>query len=277
MILVRKTAGLAAYHALNRARDLLPRPQALRANERFRDLHRGERCFILGSGRSIVEQDLTRLAGEHVITQNSFHAHRDIAVIAPRYHCVVPMFQPRVFDRDWVQWFREMQERLPATTHLFAGLNARELLAREGLFAGRAGFVQQGFDPLLLRRAPVDLTRRVMNIPTALTQCLTVAIYLGFQRIYLLGFDLTQMCEGRQGNWGRFYGSSPVTRNASERGVEDERDRDGENWFQYWVMWRSFVLLREEAARRGGEIVNAGRGGLLDCFRRERYEDVIGA
>lgn len=276
MILLRKAAGLGAYHALNRARGLFP-PRALRDNERFRNAHAGARCFILGSGRSIVEQDLTLLAGEHVITQNSFHAHRDIAAIAPRYHCVVPMFHPREFDKDWAQWFREMKERLPPSTHVFAGLNARGLLERERLFEGRRSYLQQGLDPLLLRRAPVDLTRRVMNIPTALTQCLTVALYLGFKQIYLLGFDLTQICEGHEKNWGRFYGSSPVTRNEAERGFERQRLWDGEEWFQFWTIWRACVLLRDEAARRGGEIVNAGRGGLLDCFRRQRYEDVIGA
>lgn len=277
MILLRKTAGLAAYHALNRTRGLLSRPRALRENERFRNAHAGARCFILGSGRSILEQDLTRLAGEIVITQNSFHAHRDIAVIAPRYHCVVPMFHPPEYDKDWAQWFREMEERLPADTQLFAGLNAQALLDREGLFAGRKGYVQQGLEPLLLRRAPVDLTRRVMNIPTALTQCLTVALFLGCEKIYLLGFDLTQICEGNEKNWGRFYGSSPVTSNPAERAFEKQRLWDGEEWFQFWTIWRACALLRDEAARRGGEIVNATRGGLLDCFRRERYEDVIGA
>lgn len=277
MILLRKVATLGAFHAYNVARNLLPSSGPLRANRRFRNLHRGSRCFILGSGRSILEQDLTRLRGEIVMTQNSFHMHADIATIAPRYHCIVPMFQPPEYATDWLQWFREMQERLPDDTQIFAGLNSRPLFEKNGLFQGRAHYIRAGVEPLFVKRAPFDLTRRIMTIPTALTQCLTVALYLGFERIYLLGFDLSQMCEGHGKNWGRFYGSSPVTRNEAERSFERERDWDGENWFQYWNMWQSFAHLRDEATRQGSAIINATRGGLLDCFPRERYEDLVGA
>lgn len=275
MILLKKAARLGALHAMHSGRNLLPRRRDLIANSALRDAHRGQRCFILGSGKSILEQDLTRLRGELVITQNSFHMHPEISVIAPRYHCVVPMFQGSDFDRDWVQWFREMEERLPATTRLVAGVNSKSLLERNGLFRGRVSYIHSGLDPFFLTRARVDLTRTIIDIPTALTQCLAVALYLGFAKIVLLGFDLTQMCEGHTKNFGRFYGSSPVTRNEAERGFELERDWSGENWFEYWRMWQTFVLLRGEAKRRGGEIVNATRGGLLDCFRRETYEDLL--
>jgi hypothetical protein len=115
-----------------------------------------------------------------------------------------------------------------------------------------------------------------MTIQTALVMCLEVALFLGFSRIYLLGFDLSQVCEGREQDWGRFYGTSPITANLAERQIEDQNDRSGATWYHYWLMWISFNLLREEAGRRGSEIVNVGRGGFLNCFERERYEDVLG-
>ena len=72
----------------------LPKHPVLRENIKYKDVHKGERCFILGSGHSILKQDLTKLRGEIVITQNHFHVHPDIDVIQPKYHCVVPMYQP---------------------------------------------------------------------------------------------------------------------------------------------------------------------------------------
>jgi len=270
-----RLAKTAALHAGWTAENLLPRRRLLASNAHFRDLHRGKRCFILGSGKSIVEQDLKPLHGELVITQNNFHVHADIATIAPAYHCVVPMFHPPKYAPDWLEWFRSMDERMPKTTHLFAGLNSRALLEKNGLFDGRRHYVRHGLSSLYLRRAAVDLTRVVMEITTALTQCLELAIFLGCTKIYLLGFDMTQLCEGRDRDWGRFYGTSPVTRNEAESAFDDDFDWDGDNYYHFWKMWRGFALLRSTAEARGSEIVNATRGGLLNCFRRERYEDLI--
>jgi hypothetical protein len=257
------------------AQDLGPRHRVLAGNERLRDTHRGERCFILGSGKSILQHDLAPLASEIVITQNHFHVHEQIRMLAPRYHCVIPMYQPPAYASDWVTFFGSMQERLPESTHFFVGLNSKKLIDAERFFQGRVSFVRQGRDPIFLRRPAYDLTRNIMNIQTALVMCLEVALFLGFSRIYLLGFDLSQICEGREQDWGRFYGTSPITASRAERQIEDQNDRSGETWYHYWLMWMGFNLLRQEAERRGSEIVNVGRGGLLTCFERQLYEDVL--
>jgi len=129
---------------------------------------------------------------------------------------------------------------------------------------------------LYLRHAAYDLTRTVMEIGTALTMCLELALFLGFAKVYLLGFDMTQLCEGRDGQFGRFYGMSPVTRNDAEQKLEDDFEWGDGSYYHFWKMWHGFVLLREAAERRNIEIVNATRGGLLKCFRRGRYEDIVG-
>lgn len=267
---------MAAAHAFRAAQNrFAPRNPILSANRRFRDTHRGERCFILGSGKSILQHDLRLLAGEIVMTQNYFHAHEQIREVSPRYHCVVPMYQPPSYAPDWVTFFRSMEERLPPTTQFFVGLSSKPQIEANRFFEGRVAYVRQGVSPLFLSRPAYDLTRNVMNIQTALVLCLEVALYLGFSKICLLGFDLSQVCEGRDRDWGRFYGTSPITAGEAERNIEDTNDQSGETWLQYWMMWLGFNLLREEAERRGSEIVNAGRGGLLTSFRRERFENVL--
>jgi hypothetical protein len=189
----------------------------------------------------------------------------------------VPMYQPPSSVPDWVTFFRSMEERLPATTQFFVGLNSRPVVEANGFFEGRVAYVEQGLSPLFLRRPAYDVTRYVMNIQTALVLCLEVALFLGFSQIYLLGFDLTQVCETRERQWGRFYGTSPITATDAEREIEEDTDRSGHTWYQHWLMWIGFNLMREEAERRGTEILNVGRGGLLNCFQRGTYESVVGA
>ena len=84
-----------------------------------------------------------------------------------------------------------------------------------------------------------------MNIPTVLTQCLTVAIYLGFKEIYLLGFDLDQICHTNDRTFGRFYGMSKITDTKFEEDAEknlDDETTDG--WYTWWLMNKQFFLIK---------------------------------
>ena len=169
----------------------------------------GERCFILGSGNSVKEQHLTRLAGEIVMTQNHFHAHDQILTINPTYHVNVPKYQPREFDEDWRDWLKTMDDRLPRETVLFFGKNTKYLVDGMGLFQGRAYYMNHGYRTVATNRAPVDITRHIMAVPTVLTQCLAVAIFMGFKEVYLVGFDLDQVCRMQNRDQLRFYGFLP--------------------------------------------------------------------
>src|SRR5689334_4044737 len=47
----------------------------LQRNEVFRDRHKGRRCFVIGNGPSLKEQDLSPLVDEITLVTNSFYAH----------------------------------------------------------------------------------------------------------------------------------------------------------------------------------------------------------
>src|SRR6266568_7928536 len=256
------------------AMDLFSDP-LLNENRKFLNCHQGERCFILGSGPSIKEQDMKRLAGRIVMTQNHFHAHQDIRIINPKYHVNVPKYQPREYDDDWRAWLRSMDERLPADTTLFFGKNTSYLVDEMGLFQGRVHYVEQGGGLAMRRKAPVDLAKRIMPVPTVLTQCLAIAIYMGFKEIVLVGFDLDQCCRMNDRTKVRFYGLSPITDNKAECDVENDAAYTGYEWMNMWIIWRQCNLLRIEAEKRGITVINATRGGLLNMFPRQDYEDLV--
>jgi len=168
---------------------LVPDPLLLQ-NKRFKNAHQGQRCFILGSGHSIMTQDLTRLKNDIVITQNHFHSHKDIQVINPTYHVVIPKFHPADYDKDWIAWIQDMEKKLPAKTTFFFGKNTKALIDVNTTLSSRSFYVNHGYHAICLRNARVDLTKRIMNMPTVITQCITTALYMGFKKIYLAGFDL---------------------------------------------------------------------------------------
>ena len=108
-----------------------------------------------------------------------------------------------------------------------------------------------------------------------MTQCLAIAIYMGFQEIVLLGFDLDQVCRTADRANVRFYGLSPITSNKAEIDVEKSSGVSGGDWVQHWMIWKQCNLLKEAAARKSIRIINATRGGLLNMFERMPYEDLL--
>lgn len=249
----------------------------LKVNSRFKDIHKGQRVFILGSGHSIKLQDLKLLAGEIVMTQNHFHAHPDTAIFKPTYHVVIPKFHPKEYDKDWMDWLVTMEEKLPADCTYFFGLNTKEMIQQRPKINGNAFYVEPGYNANCLSTAKIDITRLMMRVPTVITQCLTIAIYMGFKEIYLMGFDLDQLCLiANSRDNVRFYGHSPITANKAEADFEKDLASTGIDWFNMYAIWHQLNLLKAAAKKHDVRILNATRGGMLNMFERVVYEEVIG-
>src|SRR5204862_399601 len=81
---------------------------------------------------------------------------------------------------------------------------------------------------------------------TVITQCITIALYMGFRKIYLVGFDLDQICQLTKGRDNvRFYGHSQITRNEAEKNYETSYASSGFDFFNQWMIWRQLNLLKE--------------------------------
>lgn len=247
----------------------------LKENQKYYNLHKGERCFILGSGPSIVKQDLKKLGGELVITQNHFQVHEDIKIIHPAYHCVVPFFHSEDFISDWIDWFRSMEARLPLDTQMFFHLNTKRILEENNFFTDRVNYLKVGLNSMTLERARVDITKRIIEVPTALTQCVTIALYMGFEKIYLLGCDMDQIGSLIAGEKQRFYGDSQITNNEYELKNDERQLATGYIWYHYWLMWKQFILFRKYAEINNSEIINLTEGGILNCYKRQAYNEVV--
>ena len=257
--------------------DLLFTHPDLKKNVELKDKYNNERIFILGSGSSILLYDLKVLSNECVMTQNSFHMHNDISDINPNFHCVVPYYQTDKEHSIWVDYINDMKVRMPDSLFIW-GLNTKALIDKyhEDISA-KSYYVRTKYDLLTLKKAKVNISKTIMNIPTVLTQCLSVAIYLGFKEIYLLGFDLDQICHTNDRTFGRFYGMSKITDTKFEEDAEknlDDETTDG--WYNWWLMNKQFFLIKLFADQNNINIINGTQGGILSYFKREPIENIIG-
>lgn len=189
-----------AWHILEKFRHAQKHPPSelsseemalLKKNEELKDRHVGSRCFILGAGSSIKEQDIGKLEGEIVISVSNTFVHSDFSRIKPRYHVLPPLLKSHgqfQTEEKFVSWLQEM-EAATGDAEMFMHIGDRKMVERNGLFINRinhwvdyAGAWDEDF------AAPIDLTR-VPPIWSVSELALTVAVHLGFDKIYLVGFD----------------------------------------------------------------------------------------
>src|SRR5437879_2959671 len=96
---------------------------------------------------------------------------------------------------------------------------------------------------------------------------------MGFSKIYLVGFDLDQICQLAKGRDNvRFYGHSQITKNEAEKNFEESYGSSGFDFFNQWMIWRQLNLLNEYALKNKIEIVNAANGGILNVYPRVNYD-----
>lgn len=157
----------------------------------LKNKHKGERCFIMGSGPSLKEQNLKQLQGEYVISISNTFLHPDYSLFRPQYHVLVPVFSNNVWEAGKSQslvWLPEMHEKIYDAT-LIAHIGDKEEIEKNGFFKGRNilwnDYLQWNEDEEL---HDIDMAA-IPQIWTGSEVALCVAIFLGFENIYLIGID----------------------------------------------------------------------------------------
>ncbi len=246
------------YH---RVQHLLVRNADLRNASKDR-----ERCFIIGNGPSIKEQDLTRLRGETTFVVNSFYRHPDYDLIDPTYHChadpIVGTDVPHV-----VAHLRDV-ERTAKRATIILPTDAEPMVRRHELFRNnRVHYVFFSEEGCERGRIRMDLTRTVSCVTNIVQGCILMAMYMGFRNIYLLGCDHDWLANPTVSTY--FFGQDLHWRDDA---IDYTYELHMENTLR---LWRSYRHVRDFAFKRGIRIYNATRGGFLDVFPRIEYESLV--
>jgi len=254
------------------------RKTILARNEIWRNYHVNDRrCFIIASGPSIKSQDLTLLKDEFCISVSNSYVHKDYGLIQPSYHCV-PFIggHSQVESGEVICWLQQMEQETGQTI-MFFSYNDRELVESNGLFKNRSLYYLDHslFNSADVERLGIDLTRPVLSPNSVSVMALTIAVFMGFKEIYLLGCDHDWIL-----NWGEdvhFYSKSEHVVLAREGYSEYLKTDDYEKAFRtYLSLWEQYKAVNHFALSNGIRICNATAGGLLDVFPRVEYKSLFG-
>lgn len=223
--------------------------------EQYRDLHKGQSCFIVGHGPSLRVSDLNILEANNIITFSMNWTYKlfDKTEWRPDYYVVL---DKKVLDRhSYFKWeentkrkcfiadmseefWRENQSEKNIKYHSIRNMNTREVKFSE------------------------DISRRVFFSATVAYDCLQIAAYMGFKKIYLLGMDLVPHKPGNK--------SATQYSNFFEIDSQDKKP-------QMWVdkILRGYLAAKKYANTRNIQIYNATRGGYLEIFNRVDFDKLF--
>ena len=244
-------------------------------NAAFHNKHMGQRCFILCNGPSVKQQDISLLKDEHVISVSSGYHHPNYRLISPEYHCVPTINYTAKFTRtDVVAWFQEMDDKL-GNAILFLNYTEEALVREERLFPNREVryVVLSGTFSDYGKFERPDISKCIPGVQSVPIMCLMIAIYMGFDHIYLIGTDHDQF---RSREYKYFYEPTIL------RGKDSATDLEGNlvaGWYEELsnlaILWGQYRQVKQIAEKHGISIYNATAGGELDEFPRVHLDSLF--
>ncbi len=251
------------------------------SNVSLKGRHKGARCFILATGPSIQEQDLSILEGELCIAVSHFFLHKDIQKISPRYHVLAPYHPPfsfadlykvfSGFDETYKEDVTYVFGHIPYEFSVYNFLQKYKKFKKDNVY-----FIDYSESKALdeenhLLPSMWDLAKSPFQIRTVIYTAIQLAAYLGCNEIYLLGCDHDYLLDTNRVTNHHFY--------AEEKGVSDAEHLSAfttERWFEeYYFRWKQYRLMCEYLNGSGCDIYNSTHGGMLDVFPRRRLSDVV--
>ena len=263
--------GQGAAALLRRVR-LLPHQSRLARNFELSDRHSGQRGFVLATGPSIRQQDLSPLRGEICLAVSNFFVHPECERIAPRYWILAP-YHPPITEEAYAIFLGELEAAIEGSTTMLLPLQDRQRIRDLGLFrSSPVHWVATGGDQDHISRHGPDLCQPVLAFHSVTVMALQAALYMGLSEVILLGCDH---------DWLWHYGRSEHFYEADQSALQ----RDGyDEWFDpdigrtfetHGRLWGQYRTLQSVARARSCRIVNATPKSKLDLFERVELTDLV--
>jgi len=169
---------------------------------KYSNLHKGETCYIFGDGPSIKWFDLSSFSDHPAICCGMMPFHKDFQSLDVRYVTLVEpwIFTPKLFQpsiihvlKEIAAEYRKLIKRTP-DKEFFVSLSNRFSLTGANI-----NYVFRGFPES--RNHTDELLEQFDLFNGSFHASLSLAHYLGFSKIYLVGFDAWTIQPARTLRW----------------------------------------------------------------------------
>jgi len=260
-------AARATYDTLARFPDLGPaylhprRRESVRRLAALKDIHRGQRGFIIGNGPSLRQTDLTKLRGEYTFGMNRIY------ILFPELGFTTTYFLS-INDLVIEQCAGEimalpMPKFLTWRSHRFFKSHQPSAISHQPSSFIPPTFLYTTYTgPKFARNA----AGRLWEGATVTYVALQLAFHMGFERVILIGVDHSFVSKGE------------ANKTITSQG--DDPNHFAPNYFGKGFRWQLPDLETSERAYRlakavyeadGRQVLDATLGGKLTVFKKVNY------
>jgi hypothetical protein len=219
----------------------------------LKDLHRGQRAFIIGNGPSLKLTDLSRLRDEYTFGMNRFYLLFDELGFTTSYYLAINSLV--------IEQCAEELRRL--SMPVFLSWRSRRLIQpTENMIFLHTTYTGPKFAD--------DVRGRVWEGATVTYVALQLAFHMGFEQVILIGIDHSFTTQGK-----------PNTTVVSQG---DDPNHFDSRYFGKGFRWqlpdletseRAYRMARDAYHRAGRQVLDATIGGKLTIFPKVTYADLF--
>ena len=220
----------------------------------YHNIHKGERCFIIGNGPSLKQTDLTKLKDEYTFGMNRIY------LLFPELGFTTKYF---VSINDLV--IEQCAEEIAALPiPKFIAWHSNRHFQR---FPDDMVFLYTTYTG---PRFTKDMTGRIWEGATVTTVALQLAFYMGFEKVILIGVDHNFTDKGQA--------------NKTVVSTGDDPNHFDPRYFSKGFRWQlpdldtseiGYNLARKAYQKAGREVIDATIGGKLTIFPKVDYNSLF--
>lgn len=230
---------------------------------KYQDLHKGERCFIIGNGPSLRASDLEVLHQNGVVTFASnrvYHVFHDTA------------WRPTYYASEDITILKSIQEevsQIPCSAK-FIPVNLKWY---ENVDVADAAYFYMDYQSEYpdTYGLSLDAAKAVRCRGTVTISCIQLAMYMGFKEIYLLGVDH---------NYSKYTDANGNV--VEDPTVQDYFSTAYDSDFKTSIArdlgstTQAFIDIERLSRERSDfKVYNATRGGKLEVFQRVDFDSIF--
>ena len=225
----------------------------------FKNIHAGERCFIIGNGPSLTTHDLDLLKNERTFGLNSVYRLFDKTVWRPTYYVA----SDKGFIANYFDEIADIECEMKFIDMRFMDQKSR--LENCAFICTNPKYIINNYN--LKPQIHEDITEYMERGGTVTFDAIQIAIYMGFREIYLIGQDFSMpFYKDRYG-----FPHRTDEKHAHFAGGDNVKV----HYLNRQSVLNAFLETKDYCAEHGIIIKNATRGGKLEVFERADLEDIL--
>lgn len=243
--------------------------------KKYKDKYQNKRCFIIGNGPSLKLEDLEKLSDEITFASNSIYAIYKNTKWRPTYYCVTDSLA----CQEIMNSEKSIKTILEGCCAAFTSVMGEGFRYRDNSEMEKVNYLCIINSDRNNLNFSSEITEQIYGAGTVSYEMIQLAVYMGFNQIYLIGMDCNYSIE-------KYKDGSIVINNVKnhmDQLEEEEKRYDTDKilhkqqgcFADIDLFFAGYSKAKEYADSHGIKIYNSTRGGKLEIFERVNFDTIF--